>query len=213
MPFRRIASFLVALSLTACAHRTALPSADAQHWTQAQQLVLVTSTDWDATGGELRRFDRSNGQWAVSYTHLDVYKRQALRTFPTRLRVFSSQGDADIDRFQESALFPGDAVVITQSSADGQWLFVVSQRYAAWVEASAIAEGGRDAVLGYAARAPFRIITGAKPRTVFTREQPRLSELQLDMGTRIPLAEAAANKPVNGQHPYTSCLLYTSRCV
>ena len=63
MPFRRIASFLVALSLTACAHRTALPSADAQHWTQAQQLVLVTSTDWDATGGELRRFDRSNGQW------------------------------------------------------------------------------------------------------------------------------------------------------
>ena len=134
-------------------------------------------------------------------------QRAALRTFPTRLRVFSSQGDADIDRFQESALFPGDAVVITQSSADGQWLFVVSQRYAAWVEASAIAEGGRDAVLGYAARAPFRIITGAKPRTVFTREQPRLSELQLDMGTRIPLAEAAANKPVNGQHPYTSWIL------
>ena len=106
-------------------------------------------------------------------------QRAALRTFPTRLRVFSSQGDTDIDRFQESALFPGDAVVIVQSSVDGQWLFVVSQRYAAWVEASAIAEGERDAVLGYAARAPFRIITGAKPRTVCTREQPRLSELQL----------------------------------
>lgn len=134
-------------------------------------------------------------------------RRTALRTFPTTLRVFSSQGDTDIDRFQESALFPGDAVVITQSSADGQWLFVLSQRYAAWVEASAIAEGGRDAVLGYATRAPFRIITGAKPRTLFTREQPRLSELQLDMGTRIPLADVAVNKPVNGQHPYTSWIL------
>ena len=134
-------------------------------------------------------------------------RRAALRTFPTTLRVFSSQGDTDIDRFQESALFPGDAVVIAQSSADGQWLFVLSQRYAAWVEASAIAEGGRDAVLGYATRAPFRIITGAKPRTLFTREQPRLSELQLDMGTRIPLADVAVNKPVNGQHPYTSWIL------
>ncbi|HQX91735.1 MAG TPA: NlpC/P60 family protein [Thermomonas sp.] len=133
--------------------------------------------------------------------------RTALRTFPTTLRVFSSQGETDIDRFQESALFPGDAVVITQSSADGQWFFVLSQRYAAWAEASAIAEGERNTVLGYASRAPFRIITGAKPRTLFTREQPRLSELQLDMGTRIPLADVAVNKPVNGQHPYTSWIL------
>jgi cell wall-associated NlpC family hydrolase len=43
--------------------------------------------------------------------------------------------------------------------------------------------------------------------TVFTREQPRVSELQLDMGTRIPLASLPADAPVNGQQPYTSWTL------
>ena len=134
-------------------------------------------------------------------------ERAALRAFPTTLRVFSSDDDADIDRFQESALFPGDPVVIVHASADGQWLFVVSPRYAAWVEAKAIAEGDKATVLAHAQRTPYRVVTGAKPRTVFTREEPRLSELQLDMGVRMPLADVAPDKPVNGQHPYASWIL------
>ena len=39
-----------------------------------------------------------------------VVERAALRTFPTTLRVFSSDDDHDIDRFQESAEFPGTPV-------------------------------------------------------------------------------------------------------
>lgn len=134
-------------------------------------------------------------------------ERAALRAFPTPLRVFSSKGDTDIDRFQESALFPGDPVAIAHASADGRWLFVVSPRYAAWVEAKAVATGDKATVLGYAQRAPYRVITGAKPRTVFTREEPRLSELQLDMGARVPLAKVAPDQLVNGQHPYSSWTL------
>lgn len=134
-------------------------------------------------------------------------QRTALRAFPTDLRVFNRQGETDIDRFQESALFPGDPVAIVQASRDVKWLFVVSERYAAWVAADAIAEGDRTTVLGYATRTPFRIVTGAKPRTLFTREEPRLSELQLDMGVRIPLANVPLDKPVNGQHPYASWIL------
>lgn len=134
-------------------------------------------------------------------------QRAALRAFPTALRVFSSDDDADIDRFQESALFPGDPVAIAHASADGQWLFVVSPRYAAWVEAKAIASGDRATVLAYAQRMPYRVITGAKPRTVFTREEPRVSEVQLDMGVRIPQAGAPLDEPVNGQHPYSAWIL------
>ena len=136
-----------------------------------------------------------------------VVQRTALRTFPSDLRVFNRQGETDIDRFQESALFPGDAVAIVHASRDKKWLFVVSARYAAWVAAADVAEGDRSSVLGYATRAPHRIVTGAKPRTVFTREEPRVSELQLDMGVRIPLANVAQDKPVNGQHPYASWIL------
>ena len=131
-------------------------------------------------------------------------RRAALRTFPTDLRVFSSAGDTDIDRFQESALFPGTPVAIVHRSGDGDWLFVVSPRYAAWVAASSIAEGTRNEVFGYVDKAPYRVVTGAKVRTVFTRERPQVSELQLDMGVRVPLADVPADAPVNGQHPYTS---------
>ena len=130
-----------------------------------------------------------------------VVHRAALRTFPTGLRVFKSVGDTDIDRFQESALFPGTPVVIAHRSRDRDWLFVVSPRYAAWVVADSIAEGSRQQVLAYADQAPYRIVTDATLRTVFTPEAPAVSQLQLDMGVRMPVATAAVGN-VNGQNPY-----------
>lgn len=135
-------------------------------------------------------------------------RRTALRSVPTDMRVFSHADDTDIDRFQESTLFPGDPVVIAHASGDGRWLFVVSPRYAAWVWAQDIAEGRRDDILAHVDATPYRIITGAKPRTVFTPEAPAVSELQLDMGTRVPLdTTLPADQPVNGQGPYTSWVL------
>jgi hypothetical protein len=136
-----------------------------------------------------------------------VVHRTALRGFPTAQRMFSRQGETDIDRLQESALFPGTPVVITHQSRDGDWLFVVSPRYAAWIEKRHVAEGSADDVFGYVERAPYRIITGGVERTVFTREEPRVSQLQLDMGVRVPLADAALDQPVHGQHPYTAHVL------
>ena len=136
-----------------------------------------------------------------------VVHRAALRTFPSALRVFSSAGDTDIDRFQESALFPGTPVVVTHASADGKWRFVVSPRYAAWIEADAVATGDKATVFDYVDAAPYRVITGDKVDTVYTREAPRVSELQLDMGVRVPLADVPLDQPVNGQHPYTSWIL------
>ncbi|MCR6686623.1 SH3 domain-containing protein [Pseudoxanthomonas sp.] len=137
-----------------------------------------------------------------------VVHRAALRAFPTALRVFSTAGDTDIDRFQESALFPGDAVAVLHESADRQWLFVASERYAAWIEAKHVALGERDAVLGYTRRAPYVVVTGATVRTTYTPEEPRVSALQLDMGLRLPLRTGLApDRPVNGQHPYASHVL------
>ena len=137
-----------------------------------------------------------------------VVRRTALRSVPTDMRVFSHADDTDIDRFQESALFPGDPVVITHASGDGRWLFVVSPRYAAWVDSNDIAEGRRDDVLAHVDATPYRVITGAKPRTGFTPEAPAVSELQLDMGTRVPLdTKLPPDQAVNGQGPYTSWVL------
>ncbi|KAF1694590.1 SH3 domain-containing protein [Pseudoxanthomonas koreensis] len=134
-----------------------------------------------------------------------VVHRADLRAFPTRLRAFSSAGETDIDRFQESALFPGDAVAVLHESGDRQWLFVASERYAAWIEARHVATGARDTVLGYAMREPYLVVTGATVHTNYTPEEPRVSVLQLDMGVRLPLrADWPPAQAVNGQHPHAS---------
>jgi len=137
-----------------------------------------------------------------------VVKRAALRSFPTDLRVFSHAGDTDIDRFQETAEFPGTPVAIAHTSRDGQWLFVVSPRYAAWTHRDNIAIGTAGQVLGYADRQAARVVTGGTVHTVYTREQPQLSQLQLDMGERVPLDTGLPpDRPVNGQTPYAAHVL------
>jgi hypothetical protein len=134
-----------------------------------------------------------------------VAQRADLRTFPTTLRVFRSPSNSDIDRFQESAVFPGTPVVIAHESRDGEWWFVLSPRYAAWVEKRHVAEGSAADIFGYADKRPYRVVTGATVRTVFNPEQAALSELQVDMGVRIPvIADWDADQAVHGQHPYSA---------
>lgn len=134
-----------------------------------------------------------------------VVHRAALRAFPTTLRVFSERGDTDIDRFQESAMFPGTPVAILHESRDGQWWFVEAPRYRAWVQKKYIAIGNAQQVFAYVDKTPWLVVTGATAHTVFTREQPAVSQLQLDMGTRVPvLPDWPDDKPVNGQGPYAA---------
>ncbi|MGA0586986.1 SH3 domain-containing protein [Dyella sp. KRB-257] len=137
-----------------------------------------------------------------------VVKRAALRSLPTDLRVFSHPGGTDIDRFQETAEFPGTPVVVAHTSADGRWLFVVSPRYAAWTHRENVAIGSASQVFGYAGRTAARVVTGGTVHTVYTREQPAVSQLQLDMGERVPLATGLPpDQPVNGQTPYAAHVL------
>ncbi|WP_349656179.1 SH3 domain-containing protein [Xanthomonas sp. 10-10] len=131
-----------------------------------------------------------------------VVQRAALRTFPTTQRVFTSPDDLDIDRFQESALYPGTPVAVLHTSADGAWRFVLAANYAAWIAGDRIAEGSREQVLRYAQRGPRMLVTGARVQTAYTPELPAVSALSLDMGTSLPLdVDWPSQQPVNGQLP------------
>lgn len=131
-------------------------------------------------------------------------RRAQLRVYPTALKAYPDHDSADFEYFQGGTLFPGDAVLILHRSADRLWLLVQSWQGPAWVRAADIAEGTREQVLGYGARTPYRIVTGDKITTVFTPEAPAVSELQFDMGTRVPLANLPPDQPVNGEGPYAS---------
>jgi cell wall-associated NlpC family hydrolase len=124
-----------------------------------------------------------------------VTHRASLRTFPTMRQVFKSPGDSDLDRFQESAFFPGTPVVVVHSDASGDWIFVVGEFYCAWMSAEAVAIGNRETVLEYGRRTPALTVTGAQVRTLSSPGRPALSELVLDMGVRVPLS---ADQPADG---------------
>lgn len=189
---------------------TQLPAAQVR----AQILALSappTRTLYDTQGGALDAARLQALQHALALEALPaqvqpryalVVQRTDLRRFPTAERVFSDRDDRDIDRFQESALYPGSAVAILHASADGQWLFVLANNYAAWIARDHLAEGDRASVLAYAQRTPRLLVTGARAATVFTPELPAASQVALDMGSALPLLrDWPPQNSVNGQSP------------
>lgn len=141
-----------------------------------------------------------------------VVHRANLRTFPTTQRVFARADDNDIDRWQESALFPGTPVIVLHESRERDWWFVVSPRYAAWIESKRVALGARHEVLAYGRKSPYLVVTGPSVETVFTPERPDLSQLRLDMGVRVPrLADWPPDRAVDGQHPYAAHVIELPR--
>ncbi|MGB5488273.1 MAG: SH3 domain-containing protein, partial [Lysobacterales bacterium] len=134
-----------------------------------------------------------------------VVNRTDMRTYPTDDRYYRTGEEQNLDRFQENGLFPGDEVAVLHVSADKEWSFVQSYNYAAWVRSENIAIGDRQAIEHYKNANRFLVITGDKVWTSFNPEIPALSELQLDMGIRIPLADpGSVDNNLYGQNPYAS---------
>ena len=134
-----------------------------------------------------------------------VVKRSDMRTYPTEDRYYSTTDSKNLDRFQENGLFPGDALAVLHQSADGDWYFVQSYNYPAWIHKQDLAFGNRSVIQQYKDTEDFLVITGDKVSTSFNPEVPAISELQLDMGIRLPLA-ARDEKRNNlyGQNPFAS---------
>lgn len=134
-----------------------------------------------------------------------VVQRANMRSYPTDDAIYKAPTPDDLDRFQENGLFPADVVAVLHTSSDGEWRLVQSFNYLAWVRAAAVAIGDRQTILDYSKRPDFVVVTGSKAFTNFNPEQPALSELQLDMGVRLPLAtREAIGDNLYGQNPYAS---------
>jgi hypothetical protein len=131
-------------------------------------------------------------------------RRAPLRSLPTERIFYAAADQRENESLQAGILFAGEPVVILHASLDRNWLLVMSTQGPAWVRANDIAEGTRDEVFEYATRMPGRVVTGDQVRTVFTPEASALSELLLDMGTALPIADVPADQPINGASPYAS---------
>ncbi|KGF82865.1 hypothetical protein IA69_03750 [Massilia sp. JS1662] len=131
-------------------------------------------------------------------------RRAALRTYPSGRVFYASPDQPDYESLTAGTLFPGEPVLVAHTSADGRWLLAVTTQGPAWVRADDIAIGTADAVFGYAALPPGRVVTGDHVYTVHTRELPAVSQLDLDMGVAVPRADVPPDQPVNGASPYAS---------
>jgi hypothetical protein len=134
-----------------------------------------------------------------------VVKRSVLRKFPTMHRVFNEGMDTDLDRFQESGVFPGEAVAVLHQSSDKLWYLVQAYNYVAWVPKKAIALASKETINKFVGAKHFLLVTGSKVYTAYTPENKKVSQIQLDMGVRLPLVDFN-NVPsrLYGQNPFAS---------
>jgi hypothetical protein len=175
--------------ITAVSHPSTNPRYDnkgeplsAQHWQQLEQKLALSKLAAEVPL-----------QFAL------VTTRSKVRTFPTNEPVFSSITDHKLDRFQETALFPGEAVQVLHQSADQQWAFVRNYHYSGWVELHHIALTEKSVAQQYVDSDDFILVTGATAMTNVTPELPAASAVQLDMGVKLP--RVRQHKPVvNGQN-------------
>ena len=130
-------------------------------------------------------------------------RRTDLRRYPTDEAVFYQDLNLELDRFQESALFPAQAVAVLHSSRDGLWLFIQTYNYAAWVRREDIALGDKRSVFHCDCAEEFLVVTGDKVFTTYTEKDPNISDIQLDMGVRLPLIGGPYNDVADVGENYT----------
>lgn len=134
-----------------------------------------------------------------------ILRRADMRTWPTADAAIQTPEMLDLDRFQENALFPADVVAILHESADGQWCFVQSYNYAAWVSKEKVVTGKRRDILGFHDDETFLVVAGSNVRINFNPKASSISELQLDMGVRLPLLRTQdVGRDIDGQDPRSS---------
>lgn len=124
---------------------------------------------------------------SVQAAYALVTSRGIIRAFPTLDRVFNDGMDTDIDRFQETAVFPGQPLQVLHYSQDRIWAFVRHYHYSGWLQVKHLAVTDKQTALNFANNPDFLLVTGARAHTNFTAEMPDVSEVALDMGVRLPL--------------------------
>lgn len=119
-------------------------------------------------------------------------RRTDMRTFPTATHVFSQGDQYEFDVFQETAVYALEPLAILWTSKDGKWYFAQMYNYLAWIPAADVALTDRDALFRLVDAQDFLVVTGNSVKTDYNALCSGVSEVQMDMGVRVPLASKSA---------------------
>ncbi|MCB2292848.1 SH3 domain-containing protein [Clostridium algoriphilum] len=115
-------------------------------------------------------------------------RKTMMRTFPTYSRVFKIGDNYEFDRFQETAVYPVEPLVILLESKDSKWYFAQMYNYLAWIPKKDVAICFKEELFNYIKTKDFIVTTGKRVYTSYNPLNKQLSEVKLDMGITIPLA-------------------------
>jgi len=129
-------------------------------------------------------------------------KKTDMRTFPTYDRVFNIGDNYEFDRFQETAVYPVEPIVILHKSMDNKWYLAQMYNYLAWIPESDVAICNKQELFEYYNTQHFIVTTGKRVFTNYNPLNEQLSEVKLDMGIKIPLASInEITEDIYGQNP------------
>lgn len=135
----------------------------------------------------VENFNISNLKEVVEPQYGVVVHRTIMKSFPTEDRVFKEENGYYIDRFMETGVYPGEPCIIYNKSKDGNWYFAKIYNYVAWIRSKDVAIGERGIIEEFYNSQEFIVVTDNKIHTVFNPLNEALSDLQLDMGVRLPI--------------------------
>ncbi|WP_196594020.1 C40 family peptidase [Pectinatus sottacetonis] len=114
-----------------------------------------------------------------------IVRHSNIRTMPTADPVYSSPYPSMFDMFQETAVDPGEAVIILHTSSDGKFYYVQMYNYSGWIETSNVAVvKDRQKWLDYVKPKSFLMVIGKSYIVKNGREN-----IFYQMGSRIPIVQ------------------------
>ncbi|WP_191621261.1 SH3 domain-containing protein [Marinihelvus fidelis] len=146
----------------------------------------VTEADWQ---GYQAACNPGGVDDTVDVVFAMAHLRADMRTWPSADVVFRDEETRHLDRFQENTLFPGDVVAVLHRSQDGQWLFVQSHNYAAWVLVGSLATGDRADMLAWRDAPERVVVTAAFVDAQFNEPEHDRGALALEMGASLPICQ------------------------
>ena len=111
-------------------------------------------------------------------------KRTILKSFPTYLSSYNTKGDAEFDKFMETAIYPLEPIAIYWQSIDDQWIFGSIYNYTGWIPKNDITIGSKEEIFDIINKDEF--LTVIAPQVV-------IEDIIFDMGVRIPIKEVKEN--------------------
>lgn len=124
-------------------------------------------------------------------------RRSSLRTLPTGEAMFAYAGDQEFDMLQETALDPGEPVIVLHTSANGYFHYVQARNYCGWISKFNIAFTNKNNWTKYLEPKKFLVVTG--------------KELPLKIGAEVVKYQQGSVLPIMTDAEGTYTLLAAGR--